>query len=969
MPGVIKIIFPTHTQVVTTLIDRSLLFGIPGPAGVGVPTGGTTGQVLKKVSGTNFDTYWADDSAGGITPTDINNWNTAYSWGNHAAAGYANSSAVAAALTALDNAKQPIDGDLSAIAGLAGNSGFLKKTAANTWQLDTNNYLTSETDPVFGASAAFGISGGMINNWNSAYGWGDHSAAGYANAFAVNTALAQKQPGDGDLTAIANLSTTGLARRTGTDTWVLDNTAYITLANSRAGINFTTAGTSGVATYNPVTGDMNIPNYATAATIINGTTPITSGTVGRVIYHGAGNVMQEDGNFSWDDSAGRLAINGAAHASTSLTVWNRNISSNILMTKSAGGVNRMSMNDDGHITFNTLSGTQYLTSAGIYVYDIYSIGGFGASRVSVSGLMDLHDNNGVLATRINPAFIGNLHPTSIGQVSAPNAAAMLEVVSTSRGFLPPRLTTTQRNAISSPPDGLILYNSTTGALTVRAGGVWVELGAGGGGGGGTWGSITGTLSSQTDLQNALNLKADLASPTFTGTVSGITKSMVGLGNVDNTSDANKPVSTLQAAADAAVLSSAQSYADGLVVGLWDDRGSFSAVAGTYPSTGGSGSAGAIKKGDVWTISAAGTIGPFVLEVGDIFRALVDTPGTTSSNWTAQQNNIGYTAENSANKDATGGYVGLTAYKINFKNAANTFTSFQQNSNTAARTYTFQDRNGTIADDTDIAGRQPLDSDLTAIAGLSPSNNDVLQLKSGNWTNRTLTQYLTDLIPGYTFTSNADGGTMTAGTAARSITWTGGNISFTAGGSATLSRAGTANGLLEQGFRAVVQTAYGVTASGTAQNVFPSNMDTYTFESDTTYWIDFSYHILCGTTNHSLGISFVAGGGFALHTGTGLVPLSLDCYGYNGIANGTVTPQNFTWVTQLANTTVTIAATIAGNHVKGSGYMRVDTGGTLVPQFTFSTNPGGTNAVQPGSYFKAVPIGSKTVEIPASGSIA
>lgn len=41
-------------------------------------------------------------------------------------------------------------------------------------------------------------------------------------------------------------------------------------------------------------------------------------------------------------------------------------------------------------------------------------------------------------------------------------------------------------------------------------------------------------------------KAPIANPTFTGTVSGITKSMVGLGNVDNTSDANKPVSTAQA---------------------------------------------------------------------------------------------------------------------------------------------------------------------------------------------------------------------------------------------------------------------------------------------------------------------------------------------------------------------------------------------------------------------------------------
>ena len=47
----------------------------------------------------------------------------------------------------------------------------------------------------------------------------------------------------------------------------------------------------------------------------------------------------------------------------------------------------------------------------------------------------------------------------------------------------------------------------------------------------------------TATQTALDLKANIASPTFTGTVSGITKTMVGLGNADNTSDADKPIST------------------------------------------------------------------------------------------------------------------------------------------------------------------------------------------------------------------------------------------------------------------------------------------------------------------------------------------------------------------------------------------------------------------------------------------
>jgi len=47
----------------------------------------------------------------------------------------------------------------------------------------------------------------------------------------------------------------------------------------------------------------------------------------------------------------------------------------------------------------------------------------------------------------------------------------------------------------------------------------------------------------TAAQTALDLKAPLASPTFTGTVAGVTKAHVGLGNVDNTSDASKPIST------------------------------------------------------------------------------------------------------------------------------------------------------------------------------------------------------------------------------------------------------------------------------------------------------------------------------------------------------------------------------------------------------------------------------------------
>lgn len=53
--------------------------GSQGPAGPGVPAGGTTGQVLKKASGSDYDTEWANESGGGgstiepytSTPADL----------------------------------------------------------------------------------------------------------------------------------------------------------------------------------------------------------------------------------------------------------------------------------------------------------------------------------------------------------------------------------------------------------------------------------------------------------------------------------------------------------------------------------------------------------------------------------------------------------------------------------------------------------------------------------------------------------------------------------------------------------------------------------------------------------------------------------------------------------------------------------------------------------------------------------
>lgn len=230
----------------------------------------------------------------------------------------------------------------------------------------------------------------------------------------------------------------------------------------------------------------------------------------------------------------------------------------------------------------------------------------------------------------------------------------------------------------------------------------------------------------------------------TGNPHGTTKAQVGLSLVDNTADLSKPVSVSQAAADAAVLASAQSYADGLVVGLLDDRGNFDASANLFPASGGSGSAGAILKGDLWTISVAGTLGTKAVTAGDVVRALTNTPGQTAGNWAIGENNFGYTAENSANKVTS---ISGASTNTEYPSAKLLYDQLVAASAAVA------------------AGYQPLDSDLTTIALLTPANDDILQRKAGAWTNRTMAQLVADLNI-TTITGNA--GTATALQNARTI---------------------------------------------------------------------------------------------------------------------------------------------------------------------------------------------------------
>jgi hypothetical protein len=99
---------------------------------------------------------------------------------------------------------------------------------------------------------------------------------------------------------------------------------------------------------------------------------------------------------------------------------------------------------------------------------------FGGTLFGVNGVFNANVNfvNVLYGTNFWSQADGG---TKLGAASAPVASAILEMVSTTRGFLPPRMTTTQKNAIATPAAGLVVYDSTTNKLCCYNGSTWNDL--------------------------------------------------------------------------------------------------------------------------------------------------------------------------------------------------------------------------------------------------------------------------------------------------------------------------------------------------------------------------------------------------------------------------------------------------------------------------------------------------------------
>ena len=152
---------------------------------------------------------------------------------------------------------QPIDGDLTAIAALAGTSGFLIKTAADTWALDTTVYLTAST----GVTTVNGASGAITNVAKTT----DKLSVFAATTSAELAGVISNETGSGSLVfGTSPAITTSLTT---------PSTSFDLLNTTATTVNFAGAATS-----------LNIGNISGTVTVagnlvVNGTTTTLSSTI------------------------------------------------------------------------------------------------------------------------------------------------------------------------------------------------------------------------------------------------------------------------------------------------------------------------------------------------------------------------------------------------------------------------------------------------------------------------------------------------------------------------------------------------------------------------------------------------------------------------------------------------------------------------------------------------------------------
>ncbi len=124
-------------------------------------------------------------------------------------------------------------------------------------------------------------------------------------------------------------------------------------------------------------------------------------------------------------------------------------------------------NGDGTLTFNYANGTSYTTT------QLTGLQGTSGSIPAGSAAGNTPYWNGTQWVVNGSNFYNNGSNLGVG-TTTPNNSAITEMNSTTQGFLPPRMTSAQRDAIQNPANGLMIFNLTSGCPNYYSNNQWFE---------------------------------------------------------------------------------------------------------------------------------------------------------------------------------------------------------------------------------------------------------------------------------------------------------------------------------------------------------------------------------------------------------------------------------------------------------------------------------------------------------------